>query len=104
MSRELWEILVPTIRNDGRPFRLRYHRIWDEKVREIAGGLTVVPPVKGQWVFEEKLYLERNIPVRIACTKEQIVEIIKMTATYYDQIDVLAYKISDEVIFFSELK
>lgn len=104
MSRELWEILVPTIRNDGRPFRLRFHRIWDEKVRKIAGGLTVVPPVKGQWVFEEKLYSERNIPVRIACTREQIVEIIKMTATYYDQIDILAYKISNEVIFYSELE
>lgn len=97
---ELWEILVPTVRNDGKPFRTRYHRVWDEKVRAITGGLTVMPVAKGQWVdqSDEHLYAERMIPVRVACTREQIEQIVKLTLDYYGQIAIMAYKISSEVI------
>lgn len=95
----LWEILVPTVRNDGRPFRLRYHRVWDKKVRDIAGGLTIMKPANGQWVAEDgKLYAERMIPVRIAATREQIIKIIDITVVYYEQLAVLCYRIADEVI------
>jgi hypothetical protein len=77
----LWEILVPTTRNDGRPIRTRFHRVWDEKVRAITGGLTITPPVKGQWVSmtDEDLYIERMIPVRIMCSEAHIMDIVKMT-------------------------
>lgn len=95
---ELWEILVPTQRNDGRPIHTRFHRIWDKKVREITGGLTILPVVKGQWVNVGTLFSERMIPVRIACTRAQIDQIVDMTIEYYEQIAVMAYKISDEVI------
>lgn len=95
----LWEILVPTIRNDGRPFRVRYHRVWDAKVRAMSGGLTIMPVAKGQWVSPDgALFMERMIPVRIIATREQIEKIVNMTIKYYDQLAVLAYKISDEVI------
>lgn len=95
----LWEILVPTIRNDGRPFRVRYHRVWDAKVRAMSGGLTIMPVAKGQWVSPDgALFMERMIPVRIIATREQIEKIVDMTIKYYDQLAVLAYKISDEVI------
>jgi hypothetical protein len=97
--KKLWEVLVPTVRNDGRPFRLRYHRIWDAKVREISGGLTIFPVVKGQWVHKDILFAERMIPVRIVCTREEIEKILDFTLKYYDQIQVLAYCISEEVIF-----
>jgi hypothetical protein len=94
----LYELLVPTVRNDGRPFRTRYHRVWDAKVRAITGGLTILPPAKGQWVSPQgELFAERMIPVRIACTAEQIDKIADMTAKYYDQHAVLFYKVSDEV-------
>jgi len=54
----LWEILVPTISNDG---------------KQVAGGLTITPPVKGQWIgFNKDLFTERNIPVRIMCNKVMI--------------------------------
>lgn len=95
---ELWEILVPTVRNNGKPFRLRYHRVWDKKVRDITNGLTILPVAKGQWVNNGELFSERMIPVRIACTREQIETIINFTLTYYDQLAVMAYKISEEVI------
>lgn len=96
---EIWEILVPTVRNNGRPFRTRYHRVWDEKVRSITGGLTIIQPTKGQWISPEgKLFVERMIPVRIACTRKQIETIIDLSLTYYDQDAIFAYKVSDEVI------
>ena len=97
-ARELWEILVPTKRNNGIPFRLRYHRVWDQKVRAISGGLTILPVAKGQWVHEEKLYAERMIPVRILTTRDDMNRIVDFTMRYYDQKAVLAYKISSEVI------
>jgi hypothetical protein len=95
---ELWEILVPTVRNDGKPFRLRYHRVWDAKVRAITNGLTVLHPVKGQWVAPDgTLFAERMIPVRIACTEAQIEDIADLTVIYYEQKAVMFYRVSDRV-------
>lgn len=99
MEKLLWEILVPTISNEGKPYRTRYHRVWDAKVREISGGLTIMNPVKGQWISsDEKLFAERMIPVRIIATKNEIENIVDMTIEYYDQLAVLAYKVSDDII------
>ena len=96
---QLWEILVPTQSNAGKPFRTRYHRVWDAKVYTITGGMTILAPTKGRWVSPEgTLFAERMIPVRISCTREQIEKIIEMTMKYYDQEAVMAYKISEEVI------
>lgn len=97
----MWEILVPTIRRvGGKPYTLRYHRVWDGMVREITKGLTIMTPAKGQWVSPDgELFVERMIPVRISATREQIDTIIDLTMAYYDQLAVLCYKISDEVIF-----
>lgn len=94
----LWEILVPTVRNDGRPFRLRYHRVWDQKVRQISGGLTIMPVARGQWVHKDELFTERMIPVRIYATREEMDQIVDLTLKYYDQIAVMAYRIAEEVI------
>lgn len=97
----LWEILVPTMRNNGVPYRTRYHRVWDEKVRQISGGLTIMTPSKGQWISSEngQLFIERMIPVRIACTKDEIIEIAMMTKKYYEQKKIMVYRIADEVHF-----
>jgi hypothetical protein len=98
-SKMMWEILVPTVRNDGRPFRTRYHRVWDSKVREIAGGLTVLKPAIGQWMNPDGvLFKERMIPVRIMCSREDIEAIVNLTIKYYDQEAVLAYRVADECI------
>lgn len=97
-KKAMWEILVPTKRNDGTPIRTRFHRVWDTKVRAISGGLTIMPVAKGQWLFKDRLYEERMIPVRVIATKAEIEEIIGFTMSYYDQLAVLAYKVADEVI------
>jgi hypothetical protein len=97
---KLWEILVPTVRRaDGKPIRTRFHRVWDNKVREISGGLTILTPAKGQWVAPDgELFVERMIPVRILATRSQIEEIVDHTLGYYDQLAVLCYCVSSEVI------
>ncbi len=99
----MWEILVPTVvpnTNGTKFFRTRYHRVWDQKVRAITGGLTIMSPSKGQWVSPTGvLFVERMIPVRIVADRQQIEQIIDMTLEYYSQEAVLCYKVSDEVIF-----
>lgn len=63
--RYLYEILVPTMmERDGKisPIKTRYHRVWDDKVRAISNGLTILPPAKGQWVAPDgELFKERMI-------------------------------------------
>jgi len=95
----LWEILVPTVRKDGKPYRTRYHRVWDEKVREISHGLTVLTPSKGQWIAPSgELIAERVIPVRFMASRNQAGQIVDFTLQYYDQEAVMCYLISSEVI------
>jgi hypothetical protein len=95
----LWEVLVPTIMRD-KPVRLRHHKVWDRFVREITGGLTILHPARGQWINPEtkELLSERVIPVRIACTRKQLQEILDFTIQHYNQIAVMAYLLSEEVV------
>jgi len=102
---EVWEIMVPTVSNDGKPFRLRHHREWDKQVNRISNGMTILTPCKGQWIdlLTNSLYNERMIPVRIVCDRKQIIQIMKITQRHYNQIDVLAIKISSEALFLSNI-
>lgn len=97
----VWEILVPTMHIDPkRPIKTRYHRIWDEKVRCITGGLTICHPAKGHWISPSgEVFVERMIPVRIIATKEQMEQIVDLTLDYYNQEAVLAYEIAHKFIF-----
>lgn len=94
----LWEILVPTTMPNGKPVRTKQHREWDRRVRRISKGLMVLQPTKGQWIApDNKLLTERMIPVRIACTRSQIEDIVNLTAVFYEQWAVMYYCISNEV-------
>lgn len=58
----------------------------------------VISPIKGQWISQNgELFKERMIPVRIACSREQIDKIADITAKYYDQKAIMYYLISEEV-------
>lgn len=93
----LYELLVPTIMND-KPIRTRYHRVFDKKVREISGGLTILRPAIGNWISPSgELFVERMIPVRIACSRDDIEKIADIAASYYKQRAIMFYKISDDV-------
>lgn len=88
----LYEILVPTVKNKcdtkKKWFSLKYHRIWDAKVRAITGGLTILPVNIGQWLnpTSGELFIERMIPVKIFATQEQIDQIADITANHYNQL------------------
>jgi hypothetical protein len=91
---KLWEILVPAS-SPGYPIKLKWHKEWDKKVREIAGGLTIMKPAQGEWISPSgKLYRDRIIPVRIMCTVEQIEKIAEMTIEHYSQEAVMYYAVS----------
>ena len=102
----LWELLVPCQYNDGKPVRTKHHQEWDKYVRKIAGGLTVYKPAKGQWVdkSENKLYAERVIPTRSACTERQIKQIAQFTIHHYRQLAVLVYEVSNKVFIITDDK
>jgi len=95
---ELWEILVPAS-NHKEKFSYEHHKEWDNFVKKIAMGLTIMKSSKGEWVSPVgKLYKDRMIPVRIQCSRKQFEDIIKFTVKHYDQEAVLGYKVSDDVI------
>jgi len=93
--KNLYEILVPCQWNSGEPIRTRHHRVWDERVRRISGGLTILRPGKGQWVHDGHLYEDRVIPVRVLCTQAQIHKIAEITIEHYEQEAVMYYQLSD---------
>lgn len=97
-KKKLWEILVPASSKE-QEFKFEHHKMWDEYVKSLAGGLTVLKTGKGQWISPDgKLFKDRVIPVRIMCKKKQIKKIIKFTIEHYNQEAVLAYKVSNKVI------
>jgi hypothetical protein len=94
---KLWQILVPCFRPDGRKFGIKHHKTWDVKVREIAKGLTVLQPVKGHWVKPDGTVLaERMIPCLIACSDEQMEQIVALTGPYYQQEAVMWWAVSEQ--------
>ncbi|HVX58197.1 MAG TPA: hypothetical protein VG964_00490 [Candidatus Saccharimonadales bacterium] len=99
VEQELWEILVPAAANDGAEIPVEHHRKWDDSVRAIAGGLTIMRTAKGQWIDETgKLFTEKMIPVRITCSRRQIEQIMKLTMQHYDQLATMAYRISEQAL------
>ncbi len=105
MTKYLFEILVPTvkpnnmIRGKNKFFSLRYHKRWDRKVLDIAGGLTIYnPTLNGYWISNNNvLYTEKCIPVRIFCSIENMDKIADITAIHYCQKAIMYYLISSQV-------
>jgi hypothetical protein len=96
---KMWEIMVPCNYNDGRPVRTRHHKVWDAKVRAISGGMTICKPTVGHWTNDDgEIFKDRMIPVRIACTEEEINRVLDITIKHYGQEASLAYLISERVI------
>jgi len=100
IKNELWEVLVPCVSNEGKPFRTRHHREWDRQVRLLTGGLTIFKPALGQWVNPEdgELFKERMIPVRIMCDEATAIQIANRVKKHYNQLAVMIYRVSDMAI------
>ncbi len=96
--KSLCEILVPKSSNEGIEFTLEFHKEWDEKVKNISGGLTILKIAMGQWISpDSEKFVEKMIPVRVYCTEEEIDKIIDFTMEHYQQKAILAYEISRKV-------
>lgn len=94
---KLFEILVPTIYGDTmKPIRTKHHKRWDERVKKLSGGLTVLTPGKGTWVHEGVDYVERVIPVRIMCDDKTMKKIVAITLQHYRQKAVMYYVLATE--------
>jgi len=108
-----WELLVPhrmgqhdnsnpNIPRSNKTIPVPWHRDWDAFVIEISGGLTLQRAARGQWICPNgKLYKEIMIPVRIACTEEQIAIIADFTLEHYKQLAVFVTLISERTLIFS---
>lgn len=95
----LFEILVPKYSNIGKKFSIEHHHRWDDRVREIAHGLTIMRSTKGIWESDSgKIFEERMIPVRIACNFIQILDIADFTIDHYEQEAIMYYLVSSYVI------
>lgn len=93
----LYEILVPTMYGDTvKPIRTVHHKKWDERVKKLTGGLTILQPGKGVWVHQGQDYLERVIPVRIMCDEATIKKVVDITLQHYRQKAVMYYLLSRE--------
>lgn len=97
----MWELLVP-YRMGRRNVPTPYHREWDAKVMAVTGGLTILRTTKGAWKSPNtgKEFREPMIPVRIACTEDQVREIARLTMEHYNQEAVFVCRISDAAVVF----
>jgi hypothetical protein len=97
--KQLWEILVP-YKMGRKNVQVPYHQEWDAKVMAISGGMTIMKLVKGVWMspVNEKTHKELMIPVRIACSEEQIREIGAMTLIHYKQEAVFITLVSEKTL------
>lgn len=93
----LYEILIPVKSNSGKRFTRAHNEKWDKTVTAIAGGLTKMPVVQGQWLDGGVLYSEPMTPVRIVSTAAKISKIADFTARHYRQLAVMTYKLSSAV-------
>ena len=99
----MWEIFIPATYVNGGGLRHNYllskHQEWDEKVKQISGGLTVFHETQGIWVnpHNNETIREPMILVRIACNERQIMDIAKITLDHYNEKAVLFYKVSSDV-------
>jgi hypothetical protein len=101
MPNRLYEVLRPVQYNNGRNVPASVHARWEGDVLALTGGLTIMGRVAGQWrdPISGKVYREPMQPVRIACTREQALQIARMTKTRYKQKAVMCYPITSEVTF-----
>ena len=110
---EVWEILVPTSMIVQTPnglvskhVNLRHHKVFDNYVKKVTGGLTIMKPSKGIWISEETNteYQERMIPVRIACSEDQIKQIAIFCLAHYNQEAMFMMQVSSKSFIISKDK
>lgn len=98
-KRIMYVVLVPASRGKKRFSYEDHHKVFDAKVKEICGGITIHKTVKGEWIAPDgTIFTDRMIPVMIAVkTVEEIEEIARFALDHYDEEAIMYYKVSDDV-------
>lgn len=100
---QLWEILVPQKDALGASWRAGMHDEWDSMVTTMTGGLSICKPSIGKWADQKGgVSREHMIPVRIACSEEQIQRIMKITLKHYVQEAIFVSLISKKVFILNK--
>lgn len=95
----LFEILIPVASNEGIAFDKDHNEKWADMVLKLAGGLTIFGPVDGYWRSPSgEVFKEQMMPVRIACSQEQIEQIADFSASHYKQQAIMYSLVSTNVI------
>ena len=99
IPKSLWQIFVPAYDNNGNEIPVSHHQKWDDKIKDIAGGLTINKKSRGIWISQTgTIFKEEMIPVLVYCSYHDISSVIAViTKRHYDQEAVMFYKVSDEV-------
>ena len=91
----LYEILLPATASR------KQHRRWEAHISHLAGGVSILSDqIEGRWKSKTVVIRERQIPIRIACSRIVLGKVLRFTAIHFRQTEVLGYLVSSEVIFF----
>lgn len=84
-----FDVILKTCENNfdrGWIFTTKHHRIFYKFILNLSKGYSVLNELEGVWQNEKgTIYQEKMIPVRIACTDEQIKEIAEFAKAHYEQ-------------------
>jgi hypothetical protein len=105
-GRSLWNILIPCADNSGRKFPLFVRRMWNEQVRRMTDGMSIMQAITGEWRNPEngRIVREKMIPVSLLMTQREIAELAQFTRTLFKQNCVMYYRVSSEVFMAGEEK
>ena len=96
---QLWQILIPTMDNEGTPFTPKdYDDFANLVIKEIGvTGLTMLPRGTGYWVGSSKqVQQEPMIPILIGCELYcEVYLTTKLVAEQFKQKAVAYWKVSD---------
>jgi hypothetical protein len=95
---QLWQILIPTMDNEGHVFLSKDYDDFANKIIKELGisGLTILPRGTGYWVGSGKqVQQEPMIPILIGCMEHEIQIATKLVAEQFKQNAVAYWKVSD---------
>lgn len=95
---QLWQILIPTMDNEGTPFTPKdYDDFANLVIKEVGvTGLTMLPRGTGYWVGSNKqVQHELTIPILIGCVEHEVQIATRLVAEQFKQKAVTYWKVSD---------
>lgn len=99
--KNLYEILIPIADNAGFVFSDSHRKLFFDMLIGETSGLSILPNLQGFWEEKGKIYEDINTPLRVICTGEDIKRFANTAKEHFDQLAILYYQISDNVVFYT---